>query len=286
MLFLSESGLFTSIQLEKNVKENNGKGRCKSIMRRIYIGCFITILLACVYVIYYNRSGRVFHIRKRIGNQGADSIEEESVDEMLHMQSLEKQEQHKQDTTSKTEEGRLIEFRVSNLDGDPSTGSFKIRTRPSWAPLGVARFEELTQDNFFDSCRFFRVLDNFIAQFGINGSPDVNKKWRKEIIKDDEVLVGNKRGTVTFATSGPNTRTTQMFINTGKKNKFLDKQGFSPIGEVVEGMDIVDRFYSGYGEGAPSGRGPNQGKIQSQGNAYLEKDYPKLSFIESASFVE
>jgi len=242
--------------------------------------------LACVYVIYYNRSGRVFHIRKHIGNQGADSIEEESVDEMLHMQSLEKQEQHKQDTTSKTEEGRLIEFRVSNLDGDPSTGSFKIRTRPSWAPLGVARFEELTQDNFFDSCRFFRVLDNFIAQFGINGSPDVNKKWRKEIIKDDEVLVGNKRGTVTFATSGPNTRTTQMFINTGKKNKFLDKQGFSPIGEVVEGMDIVDRFYSGYGEGAPSGRGPNQGKIQSQGNAYLEKDYPKLSFIESASFVE
>jgi peptidyl-prolyl cis-trans isomerase A (cyclophilin A) len=118
---------------------------------------------------------------------------------------------------------------------------------------------------------------------GINGDPAKQALWRSSI-KDDPVKVSNKRGTVTFATAGANTRTTQIFINTGN-NVFLDRQGFSPIGEIVEGMDVVDKFYSGYGEGAPQGKGPNQGLIQAKGNEYLTKSYPKLSYFSSAKFI-
>lgn len=134
-----------------------------------------------------------------------------------------------------------------------------------------------------NDARAFRVLPGFITQFGINGDPAKQAIWRSPI-KDDAVKVSNKRGTVTFATAGPGTRTTQIFINTGN-NVFLDKQGFSPIGEIVEGMDVVDRFYSGYGEGAPQGKGPNQGLIQAKGNEYLTKAYPKLSYFSSAKFL-
>ncbi len=175
--------------------------------------------------------------------------------------------------------GRLIEFTVSNLDGEEGkTGSFTIQTHPEWAPMGAERFETLARNSFFDECRSFRVLPGFVAQFGINGNPDVQAKWRSQNLRDDPVKVSNKRGTVVFATAGPNTRTTQIFINLNDRNSFLDKQGFSPIGEVISGMDIVDRFYAGYGEGAPSGKGPNQGLIQAKGNAYLES-YPKLSYF-------
>ena len=104
-------------------------------------------------------------------------------------------------------------------------------------------------------------------------------KWRSQNLLDDPVKISNKRGTVVFATAGPNTRTTQILINLGDRNLFLDKQGFSPFGEVISGMDIVDRFYAGYGEGAPSGKGPNQGLIQAKGNSYLEPSYPKLSYF-------
>mmetsp|Transcript_10255 Transcript_10255/g.24629 ORF Transcript_10255/g.24629 Transcript_10255/m.24629 type:complete len:291 (+) Transcript_10255:169-1041(+) len=181
--------------------------------------------------------------------------------------------------------GRLIEFEVTGLDGGGS-GKFIVKTRPDWAPIGVERFETLTQNGFWDGQRIFRVLPGFIAQFGINGDPNVQSKWRSPSLRDDPVKVTNSRGTVVFATAGPNTRTTQIFINTNPKgNGFLDKQGFSPIGEVVEGMDVVDKFYAGYGEGAPSGRGPNQALIQTKGNAYLEPSYPLLSYFKSAKFL-
>jgi peptidyl-prolyl cis-trans isomerase A (cyclophilin A) len=112
-------------------------------------------------------------------------------------------------------------------------------------------------------------------------------KWRSSSIPDDPVKVSNTRGTVVFATGGPNTRTTQIFFNTGERgNGFLDKQGFSPFGEVISGMDVVDKLYAGYGEGAPSGKGPNQGLIQAKGNEYLESSYPKLSYISKAGIVE
>lgn len=184
-------------------------------------------------------------------------------------------------------EGRLIKFYVDNLDGvKGNTGEFVIRTRPSWAPIGVERFEELTEKNFWDGCSAFRVMPHFVSQFGINGDPKIQAKWRDKSLKDDPVVASNTRGTVTFATSGENSRTTQIFINTAK-NKRLDKQGFSPIGEVVEGMDeIVDRFYSGYGEGAPKGKGPDQSKIQRQGDAYLKKKFPKLTYFTKAEFMD
>lgn len=181
--------------------------------------------------------------------------------------------------------GRLIEFTVNNLDGvEGSTGSFVVQTRPEWAPLGAERFEALASNSFFDNCRVFRVLPGFVAQFGINGDPEVQGKWRSQNLKDDPVRVTNKRGTIVFATAGPNTRTTQIFVNLSDRNSFLDKQGFSPLGEVVSGMDVVERFYSGYGEGAPSGKGPNQGLIQAKGNSYLESSYPKLSYFSKVSF--
>ena len=145
-------------------------------------------------------------------------------------------------------------------------------------------FQELVSNGFYDDCRFFRVLPGFIAQFGINGNPDVMSKWRSSSIPDDPVKVTNSRGTVVFATAGPNTRTTQIFVNTRQQgNAFLDKQGFSPFGVVLEGMDIVDKLYAGYGEGAPGGKGPNQALIQRKGNSYLTESYPNLSYISKAT---
>ena len=188
-------------------------------------------------------------------------------------------------TDAETVRGHTIEFSVSSLDGIPEeVGTFTIRIHPEWAPLGAERFEDLVEQSFWDECRFFRVIDKFIAQFGINGNPITQAKWRSKSLKDDKVNMTNKRGTVTFAKSGPNTRTTQMFINIGKKNGFLDDQGFSPIGEVIDGMDVVDRLYSDYGEGSPSGNGPNQSKIQQHGNEYLNENFPKLSYISKAVF--
>lgn len=179
-------------------------------------------------------------------------------------------------------EGRSISFEIANLKGG-KTGTVVIKTHPEWAPIGVERFDELVDSGFWTDCRFFRVVSNFMDQFGINGDPKVQSKWRDNPIKDDKVLTTNARGTVTFATSGPNTRTTQLFINTSTKpdgNKFLDSQGFSPFGEVVSGMDIVDEIYSGYGES------PKQGQIQMKGNSYLEKSFPELSYIVKAEPVE
>ena len=183
--------------------------------------------------------------------------------------------------------GRIVEFTVSNLKGQADqSGTVRIQLEPSWAPRGVQRFEDLTAANFWKDCRMFRVLPGFVCQFGIQGNPAVQAEWRSQpALPDDPVRVSNTRGTVVFATAGPNTRTTQLFINTAD-NAFLDRQGFSPIGRVVSGMEHVDEFYAGYGEGAPAGRGPNQSLIQMKGNAYLEQNFPKLSYIASAKFVE
>ena len=177
--------------------------------------------------------------------------------------------------------GRLIEFTLANLDGEEGRmGTIKIQTHPEWAPLGVERFHELVETGFWNNCKVFRVVPNFMSQLGINGDPQVQKKWRNKVLKDDPVLTTNARGRVTFATSGPNSRTTQIFINTNTKgNAFLDKQGFSPFAEVVEGMDIVDRIYDGDREK------PNQDKIQNQGNVYLNKEFPRLSYFSDAKFV-
>jgi peptidyl-prolyl cis-trans isomerase A (cyclophilin A) len=163
-------------------------------------------------------------------------------------------------------------------------GDFVIQVNRAWAPHGADRFYNLVRAGFFKDVAFFRVLSGFMAQFGISGDPAVARAWMGANIPDDAVRQSNKRGRVTFATAGPNTRTTQLFINFGD-NAGLDSQGFAPIGEVVEGMSVVDSLYSGYGEGAPRGRGPDQGRVQAQGNAYLKSNFPQLDRIISATIV-
>jgi peptidyl-prolyl cis-trans isomerase A (cyclophilin A) len=168
---------------------------------------------------------------------------------------------------------------------DTSKGPFVVEVHRDWAPRGADRFYNLVKNGFFDNARFFRVIEGFMVQFGINGDPNIAGVWRDADIKDDPVKQSNERGTITFATAGPNTRTTQVFINFGD-NAGLDGQGFSPFGKVVSGMEVVDSLYGGYGEGAPNGNGPDQGRLQSQGNAYLEQDFPKLDFIKTATIAE
>jgi peptidyl-prolyl cis-trans isomerase A (cyclophilin A) len=168
---------------------------------------------------------------------------------------------------------------------DTTKGPIVIDVHRDWAPNGADRFYNLVKSGFYDNVRFFRVIPGFMAQFGIHGDPQVAAAWRNAQIKDDPVKQSNNRGYVTFATAGPNTRTTQLFINF-KDNSPLDKQGFAPFGEVTKGMDIVDKIYDGYGEGAPRGRGPDQGRLQSEGNAYLEKDFSKLDYIKTATIAQ
>jgi len=164
-----------------------------------------------------------------------------------------------------------------------SKGDFVIEVTRAWAPNGADRFYNLVANGFFDDCRFFRVVYGFMAQFGIHGDPALNSVWSEARIPDDPVQQSNKRGYVTFATAGPNTRTTQVFINFVDKNTSLDSQGFAPFGKVVEGMELVGKLFSGYGEGAPKGHGPDQNRIQKEGNAYLAKSFPKLDYIKKAS---
>lgn len=165
---------------------------------------------------------------------------------------------------------------------DTSKGAFVITVHHDWAPKGADRFYNLVKAGFYDDVRFFRVLDDFMAQIGMNGNPEVQAAWDRARLTDDPVKQSNKRGFVTFATAGPNTRTTQFFINF-KDNSSLDRQGFAPFGEVTSGMDVVDQLYSGYGEGAPRGRGPDQGRIRMEGNAYLTKSFPKLDYVKKAT---
>ena len=162
---------------------------------------------------------------------------------------------------------------------DTSAGPVVIEVRRDWAPHGADRFYALVRNGFYDGCRFFRVVPGFVVQWGINGDPEVSAVWREATIPDDAVKQSNIRGRVTFATSGPDSRTTQLFINLND-NAGLNGMGFAPFGEVVEGMDVVDKIFAGYGER------PDQGRIQLQGNAYLEKDFPKLDYIKTASVIE
>ncbi len=167
-----------------------------------------------------------------------------------------------------------------------SKGEFVVEVTRAWAPHGADRFYNLVNNGYFDDCRFFRVVYGFMVQFGVNGDPALNSVWREARIPDDPPQQSNKRGFVTFATAGPNTRTTQVFINYADRNARLDSQGFVPIGTVVEGMEVVDKLFGGYGEAAPRGHGPDQTRAQKEGNAYLTKLFPKLDYIKTASIVK
>jgi len=164
-------------------------------------------------------------------------------------------------------------------------GDIIIQVNRSWAPLGADRFYNLVKIGYLNDNAFFRVIPGFMAQFGINGNPDVNRAWKRSEIPDDPVSQPNRRGYVTFATAGPDTRTTQMFINFQDNSASLDSQGFAPIGRVVDGMSVVDALYSGYGEGAPRGSGPDQRFVSAGGNKYLRKDFPNLDYITTATIM-
>jgi peptidyl-prolyl cis-trans isomerase A (cyclophilin A) len=174
---------------------------------------------------------------------------------------------------------------VFNVRFDTSKGVFVIEVHRDWSPNGADRFFNLVSNGYYDDVRFFRVVSGFMAQFGINGNPAVNSAWKRARIVDDPVKQSNTRGMVSFAMSGPDSRTTQLFINYVDGNSRLDTMGFSPFGKVVEGMDVVDALYAEYGEGAPRGSGPAQDRIQGEGNTYLNKEFPQLDFVKTARVV-
>jgi peptidyl-prolyl cis-trans isomerase A (cyclophilin A) len=161
---------------------------------------------------------------------------------------------------------------------ETSAGTFVIEVHRDWAPKGADRFYNLVKDGFYDNVRFFRVIPGFMVQFGMHGDPAVQSAWTFARIPDDPVKESNKRGYVTFAMAGPNTRTTQVFINFAD-NTGLDKQGFAPFGQVISGMNVVDKLNASYG----AKPGDDQGNIAAGGNAYLEKMYPKLDYIKKAT---
>jgi peptidyl-prolyl cis-trans isomerase A (cyclophilin A) len=164
-------------------------------------------------------------------------------------------------------------------------GDVVILVHRDWSPLGADHFYELTKMGFYNDTRFFRALKGFIVQWGINGDPKINKDWSEITIKDDPPKVSNKIGTVVFAMAGPNSRTTQVFINLGDNSSSLDSQGFTPFGEVIQGMENVQKIYMDYGEGAPQGSGPSQAAIADIGTPYLEEHFPKLDYIKKAQIV-
>jgi len=164
---------------------------------------------------------------------------------------------------------------------DTTRGVFTVTVTRSWAPLGADRFYSLVKHHFYDHAAFFRVVPQFVVQFGINANPSVSSAWKHTEIKDDPVTQSNKRGAIVFATAGPNTRTTQIFINL-KDNTRLDSMGFAPFGTVDgNGMNVVEMMYEGYGDSA----GPDQDQLEKQGDPYLKKGWPKLDYVKSATLV-
>ncbi|MDZ4675380.1 MAG: peptidylprolyl isomerase [Gemmatimonadota bacterium] len=168
---------------------------------------------------------------------------------------------------------------------ETTAGDFVVEVIRPWAPLGADRFYNMVRHGYFEGVRFFRVVPLFVVQFGLHGDTTVTRAWRSSTIPDDSVRTSNRRGTLTFATAGPNSRANQFFINL-VDNARLDAQGFAPIGRVVGGMDVVDRFHAGYGEMPPSGRGPDQRRITMEGEPYLAAEFPLLDRIVRARLLD
>jgi peptidyl-prolyl cis-trans isomerase A (cyclophilin A) len=166
---------------------------------------------------------------------------------------------------------------------DTSKGPVVIEVHRDWAPVGADHFYTLVKTGFYDGDRFFRIVRNFVVQFGINGDPKVNRLWSNLSLPDDPVKQHNVRGTITYATSGPNSRSTQVFINLRDNRNSLDGTGFAPFGKVTSGMDVVDSFYNSYGDMPPQGQGPDPSQIQLRGNEYLESRFPRLDYIKKAT---
>jgi peptidyl-prolyl cis-trans isomerase A (cyclophilin A) len=171
---------------------------------------------------------------------------------------------------------------VYHVQLDTSKGLIDLEIHRDWAPRGADHFYELAHAGFFNDARFFRVVRDFVVQFGINGDPQTNQMWASAMLPDDPVKEHNVKGTLTFAMRGPNTRSTQLFINLSDNRKSLDGHGFAPIGKVTAGMEVVESLYSFYGDMPPMGQGPDPDLIQRQGTPYLESRFPRLDFIKKA----
>ena len=172
---------------------------------------------------------------------------------------------------------------VFNVNFDTSKGTVIVEIHREWAPNGADHFYTLVRAGFYDGARFFRVVRDFVSQFGINGDPRINQAWANAPIPDDPVRQSNTRGTLTYAASQvPNSRSTQLFFNL-RSNAMLDNRGFAPIGRVTQGLDVVDSFYDSYGEMPPGGQGPDPTQIGTQGNQYLEAHFPRLDFVKKAT---
>lgn len=183
----------------------------------------------------------------------------------------------------KKEEVKVVkapeQFRVKF---ETTKGDFVVEVTRAWAPRGADRFYELVTERYYDGCKFFRVVPRFVVQFGLNGNPALSQKWSQMTIPDDPVKVHNEKGTLSFAMAGPATRTTQIFINLND-NTYLDRSNFAPFGKVVSGMEVVESLFKGYGEAPPQGVGPVQALIREEGNAYLERHFPRLDGIKTAT---
>ncbi|HJL15906.1 MAG TPA: peptidylprolyl isomerase [Sandaracinaceae bacterium LLY-WYZ-13_1] len=213
----------------------------------------------------------------RLGRYGSEETEEPA-------ESTDGEEATPEADEVPTVEGdqRAPEVFTARLSTDE--GPIDIEVHRDWAPHGADRFYTLVREGFFEDVAFFRVMDGFMAQAGIHGDPAVNARWRNRTIPDDPPVESNTRGMVSFAMAGPNSRTTQFFISYGD-NSNLDEMGFAPFGRVQD-MSAVDSIHAGYGESAPRGQGPTQGRLQREGNAYLEAEFPELTYIRSATIVE
>ena len=284
MHVLEDSAIFSALQQQqKSTKGNDGRGRTRRMLRILFISSICVLFCFTIYMLHgmissledesigesrgHNLKSVVGSIKKKndanANNASGDDDDEKS------------EESDGNNSGYDIDEGILIDFHVANLGGIPqNTGVFTIQTKPSWSQLGAERFTELTLDSFWDDCRFFRAINNFIVQWGINGKNELNQKWASPI-DDEGVKESNSRGTVSFAMAGPGTRSHQMFINL-KNNKYLDGQGFAPVAKVISGMDVVDQMYTGYGEK------PKQNLIRSAGNKYLNDMFPKMTYIVKA----
>ncbi|MEQ1946643.1 MAG: peptidylprolyl isomerase [Bryobacteraceae bacterium] len=182
-------------------------------------------------------------------------------------------------------EEKVVVPEVFRVKFETSQGDIVVEANRSWAPRGVNRFHELVRMGYFRENRFFRVVKGFVAQFGVHRDYDIHAKWREYFILDDPRKESNLRGTLVFAQGGPNTRATEVFFNLVDNSSLLDEQNFTPFAKVVEGMDVVDRLYSGYGEMRPEGKEIDPGRVENSTNAYLVPRFPKMDFIKRATFV-
>jgi peptidyl-prolyl cis-trans isomerase A (cyclophilin A) len=180
---------------------------------------------------------------------------------------------------------KIVVPEVFRVKFETSQGDFVVEANRAWAPHGVDRFHELVRIRYFDEARFFRVLKGFIAQFGVHRDFDVHAKWREFFIVDDPPKEKNLRGTLAFAKSGQNTRSTEIFINLAD-NAELDSEYFVPFAKIVEGVDVIDKIYSGYGEMRPIGKDIDPGRVEGETNEYLTQRFPKMDYIKRARFVD